>query len=69
MHSPDKTHFDGSLKLLKLKYFVSTLTLRIREEVMFSLKLGKQIILSPSQMCLLNSSTSYHTNITQVNLN
>ena len=69
MHSPDKTFFYGSLKLLKMKHFVNTLKLCIIEEVMFSLQLGKQIILSPSQMCLLNSSTSYHINTTQVILN
>jgi len=50
MHSPDKTHFDGSLMLLQMKHYVNTLTLCILEEVMFSLQLGKQIILSPTQM-------------------
>jgi len=69
MNSPDKTHFDGSLTLLKMKHFVNKLTLRILEEVMFSLQLGKQIILSPNQKCLLYSSTSYHINTTQVILN
>jgi len=69
MHSPDKTHFDGSLKLLKMKYFVDTIKLCILVEVTFSLQLGKQIILTPSQMCSLNSSTSYHINTTQVILN
>lgn len=69
MHSPDKTHCDSSLALLKMKHFVHTLTLRSLEEVMFSLQFGKQIILLPSQMCLLNSSTPYDVNTTQVILN